>query len=151
MEVCGKKIRVDGTIIRLGFVEAEGYDFLEDPEAALRSIQESRTTVDIFTFIQKLTDPTIRSGYLTEWDNFAVLHVSTFEEWLSKQVDSKIRNMIRKAAKNGVSDITAFSVADSLVAAINHLWIGPLLGVGIPGAITFQSRQEHVAGRRAVP
>ena len=44
---------------------------------------------------------------------------------------------IQQAAKNGVSDITAFSVADSLVAAINHLWIGPLLGLvcGVIGSL----------------
>ncbi len=36
---------------------------------------------------------------------------------------------IQQSLSNGVTDIAAYGVADSLVAAINHLWIGPLLGV----------------------
>jgi hypothetical protein len=37
-----------------------------------------------------------------EWDNFAALPVSSFDNWWSKQIDNKTRNMARKAAKKGV-------------------------------------------------
>ncbi len=36
---------------------------------------------------------------------------------------------IRQALNSGATDIMAYSVADSLVGAINHLWIGSLLGI----------------------
>jgi hypothetical protein len=103
MEVCGKTIRVDGKVIRLGLVEPEGYEFLADPEVGIRMIRESQTRVDIFTFVQKLDDLTPKYRYQMEWDNIAALQVSTFDEWMTKQVDTKVRNKIRKAAKNGVT------------------------------------------------
>jgi hypothetical protein len=40
--------------------------------------------------------------YPFEWDNLAVLPISTFEHWWSKQIGNKTRNMVRKAEKAGV-------------------------------------------------
>ena len=37
-----------------------------------------------------------------EPDNIAALRVSTFDEWMTKQIDFKVRNKVRKATKNGV-------------------------------------------------
>ena len=102
MEVCGKEIRIDGRLIRIAFLDGEGYQFLEDPEAALRSLRSSGARIDLFTFIQRLSDTSPRYCYPMEWDNMAALHVSTFDDWMTKQINSKARNMIRKSAKNGV-------------------------------------------------
>jgi hypothetical protein len=37
-----------------------------------------------------------------EWDNMAAVRISTVDDWMTKQIDNKVRNMIRKATKNGV-------------------------------------------------
>ena len=37
-----------------------------------------------------------------EWDNFAVLHVTTFDEWWSHQIGFKARNKAKQAEKRGV-------------------------------------------------
>jgi hypothetical protein len=102
LEICGKEIRIDGRLIRIAFLEGEGYQFLEDPEKALGVLRKSGTRVDLFTFIQKLTDTSPKYGFPMEMDNIAALHISTFDDWMTKQIDSKVRNMVRKAAKNGV-------------------------------------------------
>ena len=102
MEVCGKEVWIDGSLIRIAHIDGEGYQFLEDPEAALEALRRSRTRIDLFTFIQKLSDVSPKYGYPMEWDNMAALPVSTFEHWMTRQIDSKVRNMIRKAEKNGV-------------------------------------------------
>jgi hypothetical protein len=102
LEVCGKEIRIDGRLIRIGFIDGEGYQFLEDPETALRSLRSSGARIDLFTFIQRLSETPTKLNYRMEWDNMAALRVSTFDEWITKQINSKVRNMIRKAAKNGV-------------------------------------------------
>ena len=41
MKVCGKDIQVEGGLIRIARLGAEGYEFLEDPEAALAGLQVS--------------------------------------------------------------------------------------------------------------
>jgi len=102
LEVCGKEIRIDGKLIRIAFLDGEGYQFLEDPQAAARSLRSSGARIDLFTFIQRLSDTSPRYSYPMEWDNMAALRISTFDDWMTKQIDFKVRNKVRKAAKNGV-------------------------------------------------
>lgn len=102
MEICGKEIRIEGKLIRIAFIDGEGYQFLEDPETALRSVQDSGSRIDLFTFIERLSNTTPKYSYPMEWDNMAALRVSTFDDWMANQIDFKVRNKVRKAAKNGV-------------------------------------------------
>jgi len=102
MEICGKELRTSGRLVRIGFIDGEGYQFLEDPKAALEALRKSGARIDLFTFIQKLSDISPKYSYPMEWDNFAALPVSTFDNWLKHQIDFKVRNKVRKAEKNGV-------------------------------------------------
>jgi hypothetical protein len=102
MEVCGKEIRIDRRLVRVGFVDGEGYQFIEEPEAALELLRSSKARIDLFTFIQGLSDTSPKYNYPMEWDNFAALRVSTYDDWMTKQIDFKVRNKVRKAAKSGV-------------------------------------------------
>jgi len=102
LEICGKELRIDGRLIRIGFIDGEGYQFLEDPEAALQSLRSSGVRIDLFTFIQRLSENPPMLNYLMEWDNMAALRVSSFDDWMTKQIDFKVRNKVRKATKNGV-------------------------------------------------
>ena len=98
----GKKVRTTGRLVRVAFLDGEGYDFLEDPERALETFRQSRRRVDLFTFIQRLSDTAQKYSYPLEWDNMAVLPISTFDHWMTSQIDFKARNKVRKAARNGV-------------------------------------------------
>jgi hypothetical protein len=102
MQVFGKEIRIKRGLIRIAFLDGEGYQFLEDVEAALDVVRTAKSGLDVFTFVQKLSDTVPRYAYPLEWDNMAVLPVSTFEHWMTHQIDFKVRNKVRKAAKNGV-------------------------------------------------
>jgi len=102
MEVCGKEVRIRGRLIRIAFLDAEGYQFLEDPEAALRVLRSSATRADLFTFVQRLSDSAPKYGYPMERDNIAALRVTGFDDWMKNQIDFKARNKVRKAGKNGV-------------------------------------------------
>jgi hypothetical protein len=102
MRVCSMEVLRRGRLFRVGRIDGEGYQFVEDPEAALGELRRSRDRVDLFTFIQKLSETSPRYGYPLEWDNFAAMPVSTYDHWLSHQINFKVRNKVRKAAKNGV-------------------------------------------------
>jgi len=52
-----------------------------------------------------------------EWDNFAALPISSFENWWTQQVDAKTRNMVRRAEKKGVV-VREVPFDDSLVRGI---------------------------------
>ena len=66
MEVDGKEIRTRGRLIRIAFLDGEGYQFLEDPEAALAALRSSGPRIDLFTFIQKLSDTS--PNIVTQWN-----------------------------------------------------------------------------------
>jgi hypothetical protein len=121
MQICGKKALIEGKLIRIAHLDGEGYQFLDDPEAALEAIRKSERRIDIFTFIQRLSDTSPRYGYPMEWDNMAVLPVSTFDHWMTRQINSKVRNMIRKATKNGVA-VREVPFDDALIRGIQVIY-----------------------------
>lgn len=109
MNVCGKYIRVQGRMIRIARLDTDKYEFLDDPEAVLKGLRECGERVDIFTFLQKLPDNLRESSmteprfhYPMEWDNLAVLPVSSFDNWWSRQIRWEARGRARQAGKKGV-------------------------------------------------
>lgn len=110
IEVLGKQIRVQGGLVRIACLEAEKYQLLDDPETLLAALRKCGPRIDLFTFLQKLPSNLRGSTQVTrtfhdysmEWDNLAVLSISTFDQWWTKQVDNKTRNMVRKSEKKGV-------------------------------------------------
>jgi hypothetical protein len=102
MIVCDKNIHLRGRLVRIGQLDGDTYKFLDDPGEVIAGLRKSRPRVDIFTFMQKLPDTSPRYNYPLEWDNLAVLPVSTFEEWWTKQIGFKARNKAKQASKKGV-------------------------------------------------
>lgn len=121
MYVYDKEVRVEGKLIRIAHLDGEGYQFLEDPEAALGALRRSGTRIDLFTFIQKLSDTSPKYEYPMEWDNMAALRVSSFEDWMKNKIDFKVRNKVRKAEKNGVT-VREVSFDDALVRGISAIY-----------------------------
>jgi hypothetical protein len=121
MEVCGKEMQFEGRLVRIAHVDGEGYQFLDDPDAAVVALRKSGTRADLFTFIQKLSDTSPKHSFPMEWDNIAALPVSTFDHWMAHQIDFKVRNKVRKSAKNGVS-VREVPFDDSLVQGIHAIY-----------------------------
>ncbi len=121
MEVCGKQVKFRGKLVRIAYLDAEGYQFPEDPEAVVASLRSSRKHADIFTFIQRLSSRSPEHGYPMEWDNFAVLPITTYDEWTANQVNNKTRNMIRKAERKGVT-LREMPFDDVLIRGIHAIY-----------------------------
>ncbi len=121
MEVYGKEIRARGGLIRIAFLDGEGYQFLEDPAAAVEALRKSGIRANLFTFIQKLSETSPKYNYTMEWDNMATLRVSSFDHWMKHQIDFKVRNKIRKAEKNGVV-VREVPFEESLVQGIHAIY-----------------------------
>jgi|SRR5215472_711493 len=117
----GKEIRVEGRLIRIAHLDGEGYQFLEDPKTALETLRKSTTRIDLFTFIQKLSDTAPKYTYPMELDNMAALPISTFDDWMTHQIDFKVRNKVRKSAKNGVA-VREVPFNDDLVRGIEAIY-----------------------------
>lgn len=102
MNICGKDVRLRGRLIRVAQIDGDKYTFPLDPEAFLKGLRACGKRIDLFTFLQKLPESTPQYPYPMEWDNLAVLPVSTFDHWWSQQIRSLVRNRARQAEKRGV-------------------------------------------------
>src|SRR6266576_1317293 len=103
MKVCGKDIRVTGGLIRIARLAADRYEFLEEPDRALDELRRSGKRIDVFTFMQKVSQTQPKYRYPMEWDNAAALPVSTFDDWFTRQINFKVRNKVRLAEKRDVT------------------------------------------------
>lgn len=102
IKICEKEMRVTGRLLRVARLEADAYQFLEDPEPVLQELRKSPTRVDLFTFMQRLPETAPKYSYPMEWDNFAALPVTTFDHWWNEQIGFKARNKAKQAEKKKV-------------------------------------------------
>lgn len=121
MEICNKRIAVRGKLVRIACLEAEGYDEVNDLKLMIDSIKARRERVDVFTFVQNLSSRFPQFSYKMEMDNFAVIHISTFDDWLMTQIDFKARNKVRKAEKRGVV-VREVPLTDELIRGISEIY-----------------------------
>lgn len=121
MKVCGKEIVIQGKLVRIARLDADTYEFLEDPEEMLDALRKSDVQVDLFTFMQRLPETRTKYHYPIEWDNLAALPISTFDQWWTEQIDAKTRNMVRKAEKKGV-EVREVPFDDALVDGIRTIY-----------------------------
>ena len=99
-----EKIRcsISGRVIRTARAADEWYVDIDDPEAIVSTLRARNVGVDLFTFWQRPPHVEARFAYHIEQDSIAVLPVTTYEDWLRRQINNKTRNLIAKAAKNGI-------------------------------------------------
>jgi hypothetical protein len=88
--------------LRIARLDAELYHFLSNPEPVIDRLRNSTDHIDIFTFMQGLPETGPKFMYPMEWDNLAVLPVSTYENWWNKQIRSITKNRAKQAEKKGV-------------------------------------------------
>jgi len=144
MELQSREIRTRGKLIRVAFLDGEGYQFLEDPDAAVAALRTLKGGFDLFTFIQSLTDTTPKFEYPMEWDNLAVVQVTTLENWMKHQIDFKARNKARKAAKAGI-EVREAVYNDDFVRGISEIYNESPIRQGKP---FWHYRKEIEAVRR---
>jgi len=73
-----------------------------DPVSFISQLKETALTADIFTFAQRLPDKDPKYTYRFEWENFAIIPITTYSEWWEKRVDTNVRRAVKKAAKSGI-------------------------------------------------
>ena len=121
VSVHGADIRIEGRLIRIARLEREKYEALTDPESVLEGLRNSGIRIDLFTFIQALPETQPKYAYPMEWDNLAVLPVSTFDQWYKHQIRFPPRGRIRQAEKKGVT-VREMPFDDSLVKGIWEIY-----------------------------
>src|SRR5215469_13649874 len=121
MKICSKDIKVRGRLLRIASLDGDKHEFPNDPDAFLTQLRSCGTRVDIFTFLQRIPETVPKYAYPFEWDNLAVLPVSTFDHWWNKQIRSFPRNRARQAEKKRVV-VREVPFDDALVRGIWEIY-----------------------------
>ncbi len=121
MKACGKEIRIKGNLIRIAALDADTYDYFEDPQAAIEELKSCKARIDLFTFMQPPPETEPKYKFFSDLDNLAVLPVSSFDNWWTVQIGFKARNKAKQAEKKGVV-IREVPFDDALVEGIHAIY-----------------------------
>jgi hypothetical protein len=99
------EVVVQGGLVKIGEIFDEYWllaESLPDPLYVLEELKRVANKPDIFTFAQRVPEAEPRFKFHTEWDNVAVIPVSTYDRWFREQISSASRRNIRASEKKGV-------------------------------------------------
>jgi hypothetical protein len=124
VELDGRTVGVTGRWVRIAAVRDEDLvegEAVAEPESFVSRLKATGLKADIFTFAQKLPDTVPRYPYRREWDNPAVIRITTFADWWERRVEPSVRRAVRKGAKVGVvAKVIEFD--DALVQGIADIY-----------------------------
>jgi hypothetical protein len=113
LQVQNRTVIVTGGWLKIASVydeEVIDEDVIENPESFLRDLARAKCGADIFTFPQRFSETQPKYSYPFEWDNTAVVPITTYEEWFNRRIGADVKRNIKKAAKAGV--VTRLSPLD---------------------------------------
>ena len=117
----GINLESKGRLLKTVFIRDEWIVPSGDPKDLISEIRREKIPIDIFTFVQGLSDLRPHYPYYMEWDNVAAIRISTFEKWFKESIHQNARNKIRKAEKKGISvRVTPFN--DDLVLGMMEIF-----------------------------
>jgi len=125
IQVNGRTIIVTGGWLKVAAVKDEDFQQGETvPDLSLFTCklqQSNGAGADIFTFSQKLTDPTPRFASFYEWESIAAIPVTSFSDWWNNRVSSDLRKDVRRSAKRWVV-VRPVEFADDFVRGIVEIY-----------------------------
>jgi hypothetical protein len=103
LDIAGQTYAITHGPLTVVGLEDEWFEDVAEPESVIDILRrDTEFTPDLFTFWQRWPDIVPKYPYHQEWEEIAVLPVRSYEHWWNHQIKSRVRNQIRKAAKDGV-------------------------------------------------
>jgi len=127
------KVVAAGRFLRVAAIHDEEWTepaALPDPVALIAYLKKTGFKADLFSFTQRIPDVHPRYAYATEWDNAAMVPISTYPNWWDKLPQVARRN-VRIAAKKGVQ-IREVPFDDELVRGIAAVYNEAPIRLGKP-------------------
>jgi hypothetical protein len=105
VQIDGRTVIATGSWLRFAAVQDEDLtegELIADPASFIQQLRKGGLKADIFTFAQKLPDTEPKYTYRMEWENLAVIPITTVSDW-QKRAESSVRRAVRKSEKEGVT------------------------------------------------
>jgi len=100
-----KELVVTGRFLKVAAVHDEIWregEVVADPDRLIAELKRENCGADIFVFAQKIPQTEPLYGYYYEWDNFAVIPITSYLDWWEKRLPQESRRNVRISAKRGV-------------------------------------------------
>jgi hypothetical protein len=123
LRACDRTLVVTGKWLKTAVVKDEAFvqgEIVPDPEQFVAEIKKWDVWPDLFAFPQKIDEPKRDFPYHTEWENFAVIRTTSYEDWL-KKIKRDVKENLRRSRREGVV-VRATPFDDNLVQAIKGLY-----------------------------
>jgi hypothetical protein len=104
-EIDGRTMIVTGKWIKTVAIRDEQAvegEPVKDPVTFIAALGNSELKADVLTFFQRPPDVTPRFKYHFEWDNYAAVPITTFQDWWEKRLPQEARKNTRRSVKRGV-------------------------------------------------
>jgi hypothetical protein len=75
---------------------------LPNPSQVIQYFQQLESKPDLFTFTQRVPHAQAQYPFHREWDNVAVIPISSYDTWFREQISSASRRNIRASEKKGI-------------------------------------------------
>jgi hypothetical protein len=122
VNIDGRTVIATGTLFKVASIRdadvAEG-ELVKNPETFAAALKNSGLNADVLTFFQRPPDISPKFDLFFDWDNYAAVTISTYENWWER-VPQETRKNVRRAAKRGVVTKTV-PFDDELARSIHTL------------------------------
>ena len=124
IRVCNRTVIAVGSWLRVASVHDEFFvedEIVPEPDQFIAELKQWSVKPDLFTFAQKISDLTPRFGFHLEWEDFAVIPITTYDDWLKNGIRRGARVNLHRAEREGVV-VRPVSYDDQFVQSIKDLY-----------------------------
>jgi hypothetical protein len=124
IRICDRTVIAVGKWLKIASVHDEFFvegEIVPEPDRFIAEVKQWNIKPDLFTFAQKIDDLTPRFGFYLEWENFAVIPITTYQDWLKKRIRKDGRVNLHRAQREGVV-VRSVSYDDQFVQGIKELY-----------------------------
>lgn len=122
VEIDGRTVIAKGHWFKIASVRDEDVtegELVSKPVQFVTQLKESGLKADVLTFFQRPPDVAPKFQYCVEWENYAVVSITSFEAWWEK-LPQEARKNTRRAAKRGVV-VKSVPFDDELARGIHNI------------------------------
>ena len=123
LQIDGRAVITGGKWLKTAVIHDEELledETLTDADSFISQLKRSGLSADIFTFSQRLPHTAPKFSYHVEWDNFAVIPITTYSDWFKNRIESSVQRAIRKAAKTGI-EVRVAQLDDEFIQGIVNI------------------------------
>jgi hypothetical protein len=124
VEIDGRRVFATGLWLKTAAIPEEELiegDTVSDPEAFVSRLMRTGLNADLFTFAQRVPHTAPKHPLYIDWEDAAVIPITTFTQWWKERTEYSIRKAVNRARKLGV--ITkVIDFTDEFAAAISTIY-----------------------------